>query len=249
MARRAVIEGSAALARQEPRFAPIVDALGPADLRRGRPRRTHFAELARAICYQQLAGAAARTIHGRFEAALGGRRPLRACSRHRETMRARGPLRQQAGIDPRPRRKGASRARSCSTASARLSDDEIVGALVHVRGIGRWTAEMFLMFQLGRPDVWPVDDLGVRKGYGILHDLPAPPAAKVLEPLGEPFGPTGRSRRGTAGAPRRRSVLRRAARSHRVHAHRRRVLGERREPEAGARASTATGSSTGHGSS
>ena len=72
MARRAVIEGCAALARQEPRFAPIVDALGPADLRRGRPSRTHFAELVRAICYQQLAGAAARTIHGRLEAALGG---------------------------------------------------------------------------------------------------------------------------------------------------------------------------------
>jgi DNA-3-methyladenine glycosylase II len=72
---------------------------------------------------------------------------------------------------------------------ARLSDDEIVRELVLVRGIGRWTAEMFLMFQLGRLDVWPVDDLGVRKGYGILFDLPAPPAAKVLEPLGDPLRP------------------------------------------------------------
>ena len=53
-----------------------------------------------------------------------------------------------------------------SIASAKLSDDEIVGELTLVRGIGRWTAEMFLMFQLGRLDVWPVGDLGVRKGYG-----------------------------------------------------------------------------------
>jgi DNA-3-methyladenine glycosylase II len=72
---------------------------------------------------------------------------------------------------------------------ARLPDDEIVRELTLVRGIGRWTAEMFLMFQLGRLDVWPVDDLGVRKGYGILFDLAPPPAAKALEPLGEPLRP------------------------------------------------------------
>ena len=72
---------------------------------------------------------------------------------------------------------------------AKLSDDEIVEELTLVRGIGRWTAEMFLMFQLGRLDVWPVDDLGVRKGYAVIHDLPDMPTAKVLEPLGEPFRP------------------------------------------------------------
>ena len=72
---------------------------------------------------------------------------------------------------------------------ARLSDDEIVRELTLVRGIGRWTAEMFLMFQLGRLDVWPVDDLGVRKGYGILFHLVPPPTAKALEPLGEPLRP------------------------------------------------------------
>jgi len=58
-----------------------------------------------------------------------------------------------------------------------------------VRGIGRWTAEMFLMFQLGRPDVWPIDDLGVRKGYSLIYGLPGMPLARDLEPLGEPFRP------------------------------------------------------------
>jgi DNA-3-methyladenine glycosylase II len=71
----------------------------------------------------------------------------------------------------------------------RLPDDEIVRQLVLVRGIGRWTAEMFLIFQLGRLDVWPVDDLGVRKGYTRLYDLPAMPMPKEFEDMGDPFRP------------------------------------------------------------
>ena len=70
-----------------------------------------------------------------------------------------------------------------------LSDDEIVTRLVTVRGVGRWTAEMFLMFQLGRPDVWPVDDLGVRNGWARIHDREAPPTAKELGGLGDAFRP------------------------------------------------------------
>ena len=72
VARREVVEGSADLVRQAPEFAAIVAAVGPCELRSGRRQRTHFAELARAICYQQLAGAAARSIHGRFAARFDG---------------------------------------------------------------------------------------------------------------------------------------------------------------------------------
>ncbi len=71
----------------------------------------------------------------------------------------------------------------------RLSDDEVIAELVTVRGIGRWTAEMFLMFQLGRLDVWPVDDFGVRKGYAALHGMTEHPTAKALVPLGDPYRP------------------------------------------------------------
>src|SRR5262249_30580202 len=71
----------------------------------------------------------------------------------------------------------------------RLGDDEVVAALVTVRGIGRWTAEMYLMFQLRRLDVWPVDDLGVRQGYGLAWQLDPPPTAKQLLPLGDRFRP------------------------------------------------------------
>ena len=65
----------------------------------------------------------------------------------------------------------------------------VVAGVVLVRGIGRWTAEMFLMFQLGRLDVWPVGDLGVRKGYAVIHGRPAMPTAKELEGLGDPLRP------------------------------------------------------------
>ncbi|HEX7167737.1 MAG TPA: hypothetical protein VF230_12220, partial [Acidimicrobiales bacterium] len=72
---------------------------------------------------------------------------------------------------------------------AKLGDDELVDRLVVVRGIGRWTAEMFLIFQLRRLDVWPVDDLAVRKGYAKAYRLPEPPPLKQLMVLGDAFRP------------------------------------------------------------
>jgi len=73
--------------------------------------------------------------------------------------------------------------------ASRLDDEAVIARLTTVRGIGRWTAEMYLMFELRRLDVWPVDDLGVRRGYGLAWRLPASPTAKELEPLGERFRP------------------------------------------------------------
>lgn len=72
---------------------------------------------------------------------------------------------------------------------AHLSDDEIVARLISVRGIGRWSVEMYMMFTLGRPDVWPVDDLGVRKGYQLAYGLESMPTPKALMALGEGFRP------------------------------------------------------------
>jgi DNA-3-methyladenine glycosylase II len=186
--RRAVIEASDALARQAPSFRGIVEALGPADLRRGRPRRTHFAELVRAICYQQLAGAAARTIHGRLETALGTTTPEAVLATPVADLRAAG----LSGNKTASIRDLAEKVLAGDVELdrvARLSDEEIIRELTLVRGIGRWTAEMFLMFQLGRLDVWPVDDLGVRKGYGILFGLSPAPTARELQPLGDELRP------------------------------------------------------------
>ena len=178
-----------ALALQAPEFEPYIDAFGPADLRRSRPRRTHFAELVRAICFQQLAGAAASTIHGRLELALEGDvTPEAVLALPVEAMRAAGlSANKSASIRDLAEKVVAGDVELDRI--AKLSDDELVGELTLVRGIGRWTAEMFLMFQLGRLDVWPVGDLGVRKGYAVIHGRPDMPKPKELEALGEPLRP------------------------------------------------------------
>jgi 3-methyladenine DNA glycosylase/8-oxoguanine DNA glycosylase len=176
------------LARRSPALARIVDLVGPPTFG-SRPRRTHFAELARAICSQQLAGSAARAIHGRFEALFGGAPTAAAVlSTPEDALRAAG----LSGAKVAAIRDLAARVEDGSLALARIGtkpDDEVVAQLVQVRGIGRWTAEMFLMFQLGRPDVWPVDDFGVRRGYAILHGRAEMPTARELDPLGEEFRP------------------------------------------------------------
>src|SRR5262249_13406159 len=75
------------------------------------------------------------------------------------------------------------------TRTSRRSDDDLIDRLTKVRGIGSWTAEMYLMFQLRRLDIWPVDDLGVRQGYGLAWSIEPPPTVKELEPLGDRFRP------------------------------------------------------------
>lgn len=180
---------SAELARRDPVFAPLVAQVGPCDLRRGRARRTHFEALARSILFQQLAGKAAAAIHARFVAACAGRpTPERVLALAEADLRAAG----LSGSKAASVRDLAAKVLDGTVAlhrMGRLPDDEIVRELTCVRGIGEWTAQMFLMFQLGRLDVWPVDDFGVRKGYARLHGHDALPAPKVLRELGEPYRP------------------------------------------------------------
>ena len=168
----------------------VVGLVGPPDLGWGRrPRRTHFAELARAICYQQLAGNAARAIHGRFEALYGGT-PTPAAVLATPDDRLRG-----AGLSAAKTaavRDLATKVDAGTVSLARIGtrpDDAVVEALTQVRGIGRWTAEMFLIFQLRRIDVWPVDDLGVRNGHARIHGLAAALAPRALEAAGDEFRP------------------------------------------------------------
>jgi DNA-3-methyladenine glycosylase II len=179
----------AALIRKDPALRKLVRDVGPCTMGWDRTRRPHFAELARMICYQQLAGAAARTIHGRFEALFGGHpTPDAVLAISNDALRGAGlSAAKAASIRDLAVRVDAGEVKLARM--GRLPDDEVVRELTLVRGIGRWTAEMFLMFQLGRPDVWPVDDLGVRKGYSLIYGLPAMPVARDLDPLGERFRP------------------------------------------------------------
>jgi DNA-3-methyladenine glycosylase II len=187
--RRELVEASEMLAKQHTPLRPIITAIGPPDLRRGRTRRSHFAELARAICFQQLAGPAARAIHGRFADLFDGNPTPEAVLAHPvDGLRAVGlSAAKTASIRDLADKVVAGDVQL--DRMGRLPDDEIVRELTFVRGIGRWTAEMFLIFQLGRLDVWPVDDLGVRKGYTMLYELVAMPTPKELEALGEVYRP------------------------------------------------------------
>lgn len=177
------------LAASHPAIRPVVAVVGPPDLRRGRPRATHFAELSRAICYQQLAGAAARAIHGRFAGLFGGRpTPEAVLAMPVERLRAVGlSAAKTASIRDLADKVVAGDVRLARL--GRVPDEEVVRELTLVRGIGRWTAEMFLIFQLGRLDVWPVDDLGVRKGYARLYRLADLPTPRELGAHGEVFRP------------------------------------------------------------
>ena len=148
-----------------------------------------FTSLAHAIVFQQLAGRAAAAIYGRLVSSLGGEMtPQALLARTPAELRAVGlsNAKTAALIDL------ASKAADGTVPLAELaalSDDEIVARLVTVRGIGRWTAEMFLLFELRRPDVWPVDDLGVRNGYSLIHELPATIPPKHLQAEGERYRP------------------------------------------------------------
>jgi len=190
MATKAAIEaGTRELARRDRVLARMVRQHGVPELHRRRPRRPHFAELARMICYQQLAGRAAAAIHGRFEALFDGPpTPEAVLALPFEALRGAG-LSNAKATSIRDLAENVEAGLVELDRVARLSDDKVVGELVLVRGIGEWTAHMFLMFQLGRLDVWPVLDFGVRSGFARMYRLDEMPTPKQLAAEGDRFVP------------------------------------------------------------
>jgi len=182
-------DASAALSAADPAMAAAIASLGPCTLVRGRAPGGAFGALARSICFQQLAGAAASAIHARFAALYDGRpTPAAVAATPEEILRRVGLSAAKVAsikdladksLDGTVRLEGWSR----------MDDDDIVERLVTVRGIGPWTAHMFLIFQLNRPDVWPTGDLGVRVGYGRMHGLEAAPTSAELAAAGEVYRP------------------------------------------------------------
>lgn len=185
-------EAEAWLSRRDRKLGTWIRRLGPIEPdARWRKSFDPVDALARAILYQQLSGKAAATIVGRVEAAIGSTRfhcdtlaciddaALRACGVSGNKARALRDLaeRESRGEIPDLRRMST------------LDADGIVAALVPIRGIGRWTVEMMLMFRLGRPDVLPVDDLGIRKGAQLLDRADAMPTPRELAARGERWGP------------------------------------------------------------
>ena len=151
-----------------------------------------FDALAESIAYQQLSGRAAATIFGRVRALYPKRKwldPEQLLATPDEALRAAGLSRAKTAALKDLAAKTIDGTVPAGRALIRMSDDEIITRLTTVRGIGRWTVEMLLLFDLGRPDVWPVDDYGVRKGFAKTFGRRKLPTPKQLMKLGEKWRP------------------------------------------------------------
>jgi DNA-3-methyladenine glycosylase II len=151
-----------------------------------------FDALAESIAYQQLSGKAAATIFGRVRALYPRRKyldPEKILATPDKAFRAAGLSRNKIAALKDLAAKTIDGTVPSSRAIIRMSDEEIIARLITVRGIGRWTVEMLLLFDLGRPDVWPVDDYGVRKGFAKAFGRGKLPTPKELMKFGEKWRP------------------------------------------------------------
>jgi DNA-3-methyladenine glycosylase II len=174
---------------RDPALKALIRRVGPPALRV--EKRSPYEALVRAIAHQQLHGRAAETILGRFLALYPAPFPdpgavlatretvLRECGFSASKIAAIRDICAHTLAGTVPTRRAA----------ARLSDAALIERLTVIRGVGRWTVEMLLMFTLGRPDVLPVDDFGVREGYRLLHALEAQPKPRVLAEIGAAWAP------------------------------------------------------------
>ena len=178
----------------DPVLRELIDELGPdglGDPRRGRPPTDHYGALVRSIVGQQLSTKAARAIYGRLAERFGGRAPTPAevlAADPDELRAAAGLSRAKVGF----LRSLAEHVLDGSLELERLDelpDDEVIAELVAVKGIGAWSAHMFLMFHLQRPDVLAVGDLGIRRAVMLRYGLPAMPTPEEVQQLGEPWRP------------------------------------------------------------
>lgn len=153
------------------------------------PFESPFASLVRGICYQQIGGAAATAIHGRLVAALEEVVPERMLALSDEELRRVGLSKNKVlSLRDLSARVVDGDVVLDTAALDTLTDDEVLAQLSRVRGIGPWSAQMFLIFHLHRLDVWPVGDLAVRKGYGRGWGVPTP-TPKQLQSAGDAYRP------------------------------------------------------------
>ncbi len=179
----------ARLKRADPVLKQVIETVGPCRFV-ARADGSHFDALLRAILYQQLSGKAAGTIHQRLRAIYGDRDPLPAelLATADEALRAAGVSRQKLGY-LRDLATHVADDRLPLDEIALLEDEEAIAALVGVKGIGRWSAQMFLMFRLGRMDVVPELDLGIQKGIQLAYELPELPRPRDVLRIAEPWAP------------------------------------------------------------
>jgi DNA-3-methyladenine glycosylase II len=191
MPARAHLSSLRHLKRVDPVLATVIERVGPCRLT-PRTEGTHFDALVRAIVYQQLSGKAAATIHGRVQALYGGRAPTPAeiLATSDEQLRSAGLSRQKLSyLKDLAAKVEAGTVPLENGDIERLSDDEIIERLILVKGIGRWTVQMFLMFRLGRADVLPDLDLGVQNAIKRVYRLRKQPGPKDVRRIGARWSP------------------------------------------------------------
>lgn len=179
-----------ALARAHPGFAPLVRRHGAIELEPS--GLDPYAALSRHIVFQQLSGKAAETIYSRFAALYGGDGappPETLAAEDPERLRSAGLSRNKARALIDLARKTADGEAPDAEACRGLDDDAVVERLTRVRGVGVWTAQMYLISGLGRPDVWPIGDLGVRRGWRVMAGLDETPSPAALEANGKSLRP------------------------------------------------------------
>jgi len=179
------------LARSDPRFAALVARALPYNVV-AQPLVRPFDALAESIAYQQLSGKAAATIFGRVRALYPRRKfldPKLVLATPDEKLRACGLSRSKVAALKDLAAKTLDGTVPTGRALLRMSDEEIIERLTAVRGIGRWTVEMLLLFDLGRLDVWPVADYGVQKGFAKTFGRKKLPTAKQFQKIGEKWRP------------------------------------------------------------
>ena len=188
------------LRRADPALAEVIGRVGQCTLA---PRRDYFVVLCQAIFTQQISTSIATTLFGRFRDLFPRRRPtpglvvklLEDAGAHTNNGQAPNPVLRACGLSRQKASYLLDLARHFRDGEIpvrdipRMSDEEVIDALVTVRGIGRWTAEMFLIFTLNRPDVLPVDDLGLREGVRMLDDLLQRPTAAQVTARAEVWRP------------------------------------------------------------
>lgn len=179
------------LAAVDPTMARLVAAVGPCTLRR---RRDYFVVLCQSIFSQQISVAGAALLFGRFRNHFPNRRPTPARTVDFVTTVDPAILR-GCGLSRQKQAYVLDLARHFDTGKlptarfGRMDDEQVVESLTAVKGIGRWTAEMFLIFVLNRPDVWPVDDLGLRKGVQRVFGMEVLPSVRDLRGMGDRWRP------------------------------------------------------------
>lgn len=179
------------VARRDRTLARVMKEIGPCGLEIA-ARRSPYEALAQSIVYQQLTGQAAATIFARFCRLFGSSRcprPEKVADASLELLRSAGLSRTKAAALQDLAARALEGAIPTRSRAEKLSDEEIVERLTEVRGVGRWTVEMFLIFTLGRPDVLPVDDYGVRKGFAQAFGRRILPKPKELNGHGEIWRP------------------------------------------------------------